>query len=167
MKKPPAKLEALWRKKLAESGFQDLEGADRDGPLSNRGKLHDGTGAVSGEAKVQGSSTDGDWEHFQHRVESGAEYTRWAQDVLLAISDDKNPSLRQRAWKLHTEGMGMRGIAAQLGVNFHVVRDSINETARRFRCPKKASLPEVLSRVETPVLMRLTKAVVQAIRCQA
>lgn len=164
MKKPSAKLEAIWRRKLAQSGFQDLEGTDRDGPLSNRGKLHDGTGKSASDVKASGSvQADADWENFAHRVDTGAEHTDWAMDVLNTIYDDKNPTLRARIWRGHAQGLGLRQIARVTGVNFHVARDAVNATIKEFRCERKPNLHLAILRADTRLLEHLARALVRGL----
>ena len=130
-----AKLSAEWSAKLAASGFEDLEGRDRDRPLSNRGKLHDGKGKEAGQKSVEVEREDGDFQHFRARIEHGAEYTEWAQGVLQRLTGQGATARRnRRVWQLHAEGMGLRDIAAEMGTTFHAARATVMRIESRYRC---------------------------------
>jgi hypothetical protein len=105
------KLEAAWRAKLAASGFQDLEGTDRDGPLSDRGNLH----AVD--------STREAGEQLAHRIKHGADYTAWALGILH--SHRFRSGLERAIWAGHADGEGLRETAQRLGITFHRARETV------------------------------------------
>src|SRR5579884_251889 len=93
--------------KLAKVGFYDLEGRDRDGPLSDRGNLHVVT---EGEAQH---------ERLAERVEHGSAYHTWAMDVLR--SHRFASRLEREAWASHADGDGIRETARKLGMSLHRV----------------------------------------------
>lgn len=111
------KLEASWRAKLAASGFEDLEGADRDGPLSDRGNLH----------AVDASREAG--EQLAHRIDSGAAYTAWATEVLH--SHRFRSCLAREIWSGHANGEGLRETAKRLGITFHRARETVVAVKQR------------------------------------
>lgn len=108
----PRKLAAEWNAKLRAAGFQDLEGADRDGPLSDRGNLHAVTETEDAHAELA------------HRLEFGAEYYRWAQGFRHAHRF-RNP-LERRIWAAHSDGDGLREIAKREDITYHDARDVVN-----------------------------------------
>jgi hypothetical protein len=119
------KAEALWRAKLAASGFEDLEGADRDGPLSDRGNLH----------AVDASKEAG--EQLAHRIESGAAYTTWATEVLH--SHRFRSSLEREIWSGHANGEGLRETAKRLVITFHRARETVVAIKQRVSNQSKKS----------------------------
>ena len=124
-----SKLQTTWAKKLQDSGFQDLEGPDRDAPLSNRGKLHD---------------ADDDEAALAVRVVHGEAYTDWAQDVLHQLGGHAPGSRRRREiWERHAGGESMKSIARSMDLGFHPVRDTvlaIEERYKRWRRPKSVKM---------------------------
>lgn len=98
------KLEREWAAKLRASGFQDLEGSDRDGPLSNAGKLH----AVAETAEEH--------ERLRARIEDGTTYQEWARSVLHATHWAN--ATDRRVWEMHCDGEGLREITKRLGVSW-------------------------------------------------
>ncbi len=168
-----AKLQAAWAAKLAATGFQDLEGTDRDAPLSNRGKLHDGTGKTStSTAKVDDGPAheDGDYATFAHRVEHGAVYTEWAQDVLQRLNGcSAEARQRRRIWEAHANGESLKGIARTQGINFHVARGVVRSIEEKFkRCQETKAPKNELSRsvrqVPTTTLVKLAASMLLAMR---
>jgi hypothetical protein len=152
-------LEREWTKRLAASGFQDLEGRDRDGPLSDRGNLH----AVTGE--------DGQQERLAERIEHGSAYHTWATDVLR--SHRFASRLQRDAWASHADGDGIRETARQLGVTFHrarcelqAVRAAIALTGRRQRrepeCPNPKILRSLVRRSDPSTLASLAILLLRA-----
>lgn len=146
------KLQAFWAKKLAESDFHDLESTDRDAPLSNRGKLH--------------AVTDDDAPALMERMEHGAAYTEWCQDVLhqLTPRHDRQGTQQLRIWRLYANGDSMDKIADKMDLNFHVVRGVINKIIERYKCEKKepkggrerkAAMRRMVRRVSTPILIQM------------
>jgi len=101
-------LEREWRAKLAASGFQDLEGVDRDAPLSVRGNLH----AVN--------DTEEDAKALASRIEVGQQVTERRQAILHSARF-RSPEQR-RCWELLTDGASEREIAAAVGVTRDRVR---------------------------------------------
>lgn len=117
------KLQAAWDKKLRSEGFQDLESANRDAPLSNRGKIH---------AKYEDGGPA-----LLERLEHGAEHIRWCQQVRMTLPKNRDGQKRQQIWRLHTEGYSLKTIADELGINFHVVRAMVMKIEEKHRCQKK------------------------------
>lgn len=111
------KLEAAWRAKLAASGFRDLESADRDGPLSDRGNLH----AVT--------ETDAAHESLSQRIENGRAYVAWADGVLHRHRF--RSGLERAIWARHAAGEGIRAIAAALDITYHDARDTLQTIKTR------------------------------------
>lgn len=144
--KAPRKLEAEWRAKLAAAGFADLEGADRDGPLSDRGNLH----AVT--------EQEDDHERLQQRIETGAAYHDWALSILHTHRFAS--SLERKVWEHHANGDGLQTAAKALGVTYHNARDAWNAVKARVsnqsnqskerKWPRKANQLRALS-LETAV----------------
>lgn len=155
--KVPAKLAAEWAAKLLETGFEDLEGHDRDAPLSNRGLLH----AVA--------DTDEDHDRVAVRMEHGSAYTDWAMDVLRRLNGRRRTARqRRKIWQLHADGWGFRVIAKDLGLGFHHVRETVNAIEEKYRqCTtiktRKARLLYLRS-LDTPTLAKLGAALVSATR---
>lgn len=167
-----AKLDAKWRARLAKEGFQDLEGTDRDAPLSNRGKLHDGTGKVSSAAKVDDgpAHADGDYATFVHRVAHGAAYTEWAQDVLQRLNGC-SPEARQRRriWEAHANGESLKSIARTQDINFHVARGVVRSIEEKYkRCQKaktsKAEVERAVRLVPTATLVKLAASMLLTLK---
>ena len=112
-------LEREWERKLRESGFHDLEGRDRDGPLSDRGNLH--PVEENQEAYVR----------LGERAAEGQAFTSWADSVLHGR---RFRSREQReAWRLHAEGMGERDIATALTTTRGAIRKLLDEVRRAVR----------------------------------
>lgn len=89
------RIERIWRKRLADSGFVDIEG--QDGNLSNIDKAH---GRLNATAEEMSAIADG--------------YTA-AQDLLRT---HKFPTTQHRAaWKMHADGSTRNAIAKELGVS--------------------------------------------------
>jgi hypothetical protein len=112
------RLEAEWRAKLKASGFADLEGSDRDGPLSDRGNLH----AVT--------ETDHEHERLRQRIATGSAYSAWASGVLH--SHRFRSSLERRIWERHADGDGLATTAQALGITYHSARDAVNAVKARI-----------------------------------
>lgn len=155
MKVPP-KLAAAWRKKLQSAGFQDLEGTDPDAPLSNRGNLHDAAD---------------DFEALGERMESGAAYAAWAQDVLHQLNGHSPEArLRRRIWASWASGESMRTTAADMGLGFHLVRRTVHSIEGKYkRCTEKeprtmADVRRLVRKVDPRLLARLAAALVVQIQ---
>jgi hypothetical protein len=154
------KLQAEWDRRLADDGFQDLESANRDAPMSNRGKIHpkyeDG-----GPALVE-------------RLEHGAEYIRWCQQVLHTMHPTPGRGgQRRKVWRLHAQGDSLKTIAGKLDLNFHVVRATVMKIEEKHRCEKKeprtpaerlALARRTVRRIPTTTLVRLAAIMVKATR---
>jgi hypothetical protein len=119
--KVPAKVAAEWRAKLAASGFQDLERAtDQDGPLSNRGNLHE-----SGEE---------DAPPLLERIEDGTVYLAWAQDILPRLTGcSAAAKRRRRMWELHASGESLKEISRTMGATFWSVRETIMKIQAKYK----------------------------------
>lgn len=104
MKQPSAKLLAEWNRKLADSGFHDIENAA--GTLeTNRGAMHEEMAATA---------------------EERAQYFRLARDFTLTRRFKALPPRDQRIWSMHADGATQREIAAALGhASPHRVTDVI------------------------------------------
>lgn len=152
--KPAAlrRLTAEWDKRLARAGFQDLEGADRDGPLSDRGNLH----AVE-------ESADAD-ARLEERVEFGSAYHSWAQDVLRQLNGhDARSRLRRRIWAMHADGASLKEIGREIrGVNFHIARDTVRAIKEKYECRKDADARLLVRGVSTTVLKTLATKLIAA-----
>ena len=109
--KIPAALTREWNAKLKASGFLDLEGADRDGPLSDRGNLH----------PVE--QTEDEIAALGHRIASGSEYTAWAEGVMH--SRRLRSAFERRVWARHVAGESLREIADAEGCTYHDARDVV------------------------------------------
>lgn len=158
-----AKLQKTWAAKLAASGFMDLESdTDRDAPLSNRGKLHDGTGKNAATVKVNDgeAGADGDFQSLAARVEHGAAYTDWANSVLLKLNGASARARRRRQiWGMHCEGWSMKGIARELGINFHIARLTVNRIEERYKVCPETSLKQAAREVPTRTLALLVASI--------
>lgn len=164
--RPSAKLEEVWRKRLALSGFDDLEGTDRDGPLSNRGNLHDGTGRVSGPKADDGEAgADGDWASLAVRIQSGAARTDMAQDVARERFGGHNPKsrLRRKIWKTYAEEGSIKAASRTLGISFHAARTAVIAGAEAAKEPgdqtcDRAKIRSLVRRTDHRVLEALASA---------
>lgn len=148
-------LQRTWDAKLRKAGFQDLEGTDRDGPLSDRGNLH----AVNEDPEAIA--------HLGDRMTHGAAYTRWADSVLHTHAF---VSRRQReVWRRHAEGESLREIGAAMRISYHAARDQVlavraavsdqpdrgnggNESCREIRRMIRRSDPGLLARLALVLL---------------
>jgi len=106
MKQPPEKLKAKWNKKLADSGFEDIERPD---------------GTLKPEVDYRSlDSTRGDNLH-----DGRQEYYHAAQDFLNRGSF--NSLLDYTIWKLHADGISYRAIGKELRATFYKVRTTIKK----------------------------------------
>jgi hypothetical protein len=119
-------LEREWARRLKASGFEDLEGADRDGPLSDRGNLH----AVD--------HTEGELARLGRRIEDGEAATAQAQAILHArVSDGARrlsflrSALERKIWEAHAEGKSEATTAGELEITRHSVRQVLAEVRER------------------------------------
>lgn len=106
MKEPSEKLKAKWNKKLADSGFEDIERPD---------------GTLKPEVDYRSlDSTRGDG------LQDGRqEYYYTAQDFL---NRGKFATLLDYTiWKLHTEGTSYRDIGKELSLTFYKIRTTIKK----------------------------------------
>jgi hypothetical protein len=106
MKEPSEKLKAKWNKKLADSGFVDIERPD---------------GSLKPEVDYRSlDSTRGD------SLQDGRqEYYYIAQDFL---NRGKFANLLDyTVWKLHAEGMSFRDIGNELKLTFYKVRSTVKK----------------------------------------
>jgi Mor family transcriptional regulator len=106
MKEPSEKLKAKWNRKLADSGFQDIERAD---------------GSLKPEVDYRSlDSTRGN-----NLIDGRQEYYYTAQDFL---NRGKFTSLLDyTVWKLHAEGMSYRTIGKELNLTFYKVNTIIKK----------------------------------------
>ena len=165
-----AKLQKTWSQRLAASGFEDLESeTDRDAPLSNRGKLHDGTGKVKDtSAHTTGNDVggDGDFQSLAARVEHGQAYTDWANSILHKLNGKGVKAKRRRKiWEMHCEGWSLKGIARELDINFHVARLTVNRIEEKYKACQETKLKAAAREVPTQVLVLLAAAILR--RAQA
>lgn len=101
-------LEREWAAKLKASGFQDLESADRDGPLSDRGNLH----AVAETPEEDARLAD--------RMAAGQARTEWMLGVLH--THRFRNATERTVWERHANGEPLRPIAAALGLSYDRTR---------------------------------------------
>ncbi len=151
------KLEREWAARLKASGFHDLEGADRDGPLSNAGKPH---------AKYE---TAEGHERLANYMADGAEYQQAARDLLWAR---RWPTATdRRIWEMHVDGSGLREITAALKVSWHRASKVLHECQERMtqsnqskegRCDRR-SLRKLIRRAEPRTLEKLALALAQTL----
>lgn len=144
------KLEREWAAKLRAAGFHDLEGADRDGPLSNAGKPHAKYETAEGHERLANHMTD------------GAAYQQAARDLLWARRWPT--ALERRIWEMHCDGAGLREITATLGLWWEraarVIRDcqkrmtQMKQSKEECRCDRRA-VRKLIRRTEPRVLERL------------
>lgn len=106
MKEPSEKLKAKWYKKLADSGFEDIERPD--GSLKTEVDYR----------SMDGTRGDG--------LEDGRqEYYEIAQDYL---NRGKFATLLDyTVWKLHAEGVSYRDIGNELKLTFYKVRSIVKK----------------------------------------
>jgi hypothetical protein len=148
-------LEREWAAKLAASGFQDLEGRDRDGPLSDRGNLHTPTHG------------DGEYERLAERIEHGSAYHRWAQDVLRTHRFASR--FQREAWAVHADGLGYKETARKLGVNYHRARNAlmaVRDQAKRVNQVREHAwherkLRQLVKRSDPATLTRLASLLIR------
>jgi len=149
-------LEREWAKKLAASGFQDLETpGDRDGPLSNRGHLVN-----------HAEANDENEARLVHRIELGEAETDRRRAILHM------PIRRgRRAWALHADGVSERDIAAELGITRDAVRKQlayVEAAAARIKAREarpwhtdrrnlRRKARNLVSRCEPTVLVEMSK----------
>lgn len=112
------KLEREWAAKLRASGFRDLEGGDRDGPLSNAGNLH----AIA--------ETEHEHGRLAQRMEDGAAYQQAARDLLWARR--WRSALDRRIWEMHVDGSGLREITSTLKVTWARAAGVLQECRARI-----------------------------------
>lgn len=151
--KAKAKLEADWRKRLAESGFQDLEGADRDAPLSDRGNLHE--------------SGDENATPLIEKMEHGGAYIDWARSVLQRLNRHTTEARQaRRIWERHANGESLKEIGRTPGLNFHVARDTVIAIQEKYRCPANATIrPEkIVKPLGTKTLAQLAATMLLALQ---
>lgn len=151
-------LEREWAAKLHASGFRDLEGRDRDGPLSDRGNLH---------VVTEG---DGQQERLAERIEHGSAYNTWAMGILH--SHRFASRLEREAWAHHARGEGLKTAAAALGCTYHDARDAVNAVkaavqrdvrqVREQLCEKPTNLRKLVRRADPGTLLRLAQVLLQA-----
>jgi hypothetical protein len=136
---------------LKASGFQDLESADRDAPLSNRGNLH----AVTEVAEEH--------DRLAQRMDAGAAYYEWAQALLH--SHRFRSARERRIWARHADGEGLASIARALGITYHDARDTVNSIklaskqgsqSKESKCrPRPDREARKLKRLTFPVAVKL------------
>jgi hypothetical protein len=165
-----AKLQAKWAKALADDGFEDLEGADRDAPLSNRGKLHYAGTASDGEpwtaqpaahGAVPGSSDVGpDLMMLAQRVEQGSGYSTWSLDVWRSLPGRTRVQRERKAiWKRWAHGDSMKQIARDTGLSFHAVRVTVKAIEEESKCQDPAPDPKkILTEINSTSLAQLLAA---------
>jgi len=152
------KLEREWAAKLRETGFHDLEGADRDGPLSNAGKPHAKYETADGHRRLANHLTD------------GAAYQQAARDLLWAR---RWPTAAdRRIWEMHVDGSGLREITAALDVSWHRASNVLHECQARMtqgnqmtkgdRCDRR-KIRQLIRRCEPRVLEKLALALARTL----
>ena len=105
MRQPSEKLKAKWAKKLAKSGFIDIE--NKDGSIKE--EIHSRT--------LDYALNDGRMEYYNQ-----------AQDFL---NRGKFSSLLDyTVWKMHTEGTSFRTIGIELNLTFYRVRTIVNKVQK-------------------------------------
>jgi Mor family transcriptional regulator len=111
MKEPSEKLKAKWNKKLADSGFIDIERPD--------GSL----------------KPEGDYRTVDHGLQDGREeYYYSAQDFL---NQGKFASLLDYTiWKMHAEGISYRQISAELKLTFYKVLNIVTKIQKLAKVRK-------------------------------
>jgi len=152
------RLEREWAARLAASGFQDLEGRDRDGPLSDRGNLH---------VVTEG---DGQRERLAERIEHGSAYHTWALDVLRTHRFASQ--LERDVWACEVDGIGIKGAMRALGITFHRARTTMlavkaaveSQQVRRVRrqACEKAKLRQLIRRSDPTLLAKLAAVLLRA-----
>jgi len=110
-------LEREWAARLRASGFQDLEGADRDGPLSDRGNLHAVAETAEEDARLADRMAAGEAEIERRRAILHAHRFRSA--------------IEREVWRLHADGEGERAIAAATGLTRDRARKLLAAVRRR------------------------------------
>jgi hypothetical protein len=105
-------LQAKWAKKLEKSGFNDIE--DHDGHLKEY--------ALSGYRRLehQVSATNGDTSAVYNSINAKTEYYRLATHLLN--QDVFKTDNEKYIWKLHSEGVSIRDIKAQVNApnNYYI-----------------------------------------------
>lgn len=137
------RLETEWRGKLKSAGFADLEGPDRDGPLSDRGNLHE--------------SGDESAAPLDERIEHGSAYHTWAHDVLRKLNGhDARSRLRKRIWAMHADGMKLKEIGRDIpGINFHIARDTVMAIKEKYGCREEDDAARLVRGASQKVLTTL------------
>lgn len=95
-------LQAKWYKRLADSGFQDIEQANSPDEMLKRWDSHYFRRSIKGQ---QFEST----QEYYYRA------TQWLEEYAFKNKTHKN------IWTLHTEGVSLRGIARKLKQNYNSV----------------------------------------------
>jgi hypothetical protein len=123
--KIPRKLENEWRSRLAQSGFQDLEGPTRDAPLSDRGNLHE--------------SGDENEIPLPERMVHGEAYIDWARHILQKLNEHSAEGrLKRRLWERHANGESLKEIGrTEPGVNFYRAREIIQQIKEKYGCDRE------------------------------
>lgn len=140
----PARLAAEWRARLAASGFEDLEGVDRDAVLSDRGNLHS-----AGEDAIP----------LQTRIEYGEAWTDWALDVLRHLPRGNDPAsrLRYRVWERYASGQSIRTVSNTVPLAYHQTAKIIKSIeGRNEACPPPTKRP-TWTRARTTGARRLAR----------
>jgi hypothetical protein len=144
------KLEREWAARLKAEGFHDLEGHDRDGPLSNAGKPH---------AKFE---TAEGHERLANHLVDGAAYQAAARDLLWSRSWPN--AAERRIWQMHVDGAGLREITATLEVSWAKASKVLH--ANQAKLSKGKELPQwhdrqkmrrLINRTDPAVLEKLAK----------
>lgn len=118
MTRPSAALQREWAAKLRASGFHDLEGADRDGLLSDRG--------VPGGVRPEAS------EEARAALEERGRYIDWARDVLR--HHRFAGAAEREIWEQHAAGASLKEIGRRLGPGgYHAARDTVAKVKRDVR----------------------------------
>jgi hypothetical protein len=144
------RLENEWKVKLKASGFADLEGQDRDGPLSDRGNLHE--------------SGDEDAAPLEERIDHGSAYHTWAHDVLRKLNGhDARSRLRRRIWALHADGWRLKEIAREIpGINFHNARDTVRAIKEKYECREEDDAVRLVRGTNSTILTTLASKIIAA-----
>jgi hypothetical protein len=155
-----ARAEREWsaRAKLKSGGFHDLEGRDRDGPLSDRGNLHPAV------------ATAGSSERIVERIEHGSAYHTWAMDVVRTHRFQSQ--FERDCWASHADGDGIRETARKLRSTFHPVRNALlsvraaialtGRKGRQGKKPCRRELQRLIAKSNPALLLRLAAVLMQA-----
>jgi hypothetical protein len=144
------KLQREWAARLKADGFHDLEGPDRDGPLSNAGKPHPKEDTADGH------------EHLARLHEDGAAYQRAARSLLWGRR--WADVTERRIWQMHVDGAGLREITATLEVSWARASKVLRDCQARLTKPQEVpqwhdreKMRRLIKRTDPKVLEKLAR----------